>query len=98
MLHFTCDVCGQPLRDERYVAHIEVRPAFDPNEVTESDLDDDHLQQVAQLLENTDGSTESSADADQHTFRFDFCRECLDRYVTDPLGRESWRRLNFSEN
>ena len=44
MLHFTCDLCGLQLGDRRFVAKLEVYPAFDPEELDEDDLDVDHLQ------------------------------------------------------
>src|ERR1700733_11275682 len=46
MLHVTCDVCGKELRageDQRYVVKIEAFAAHDPSELTDADLDDDHM-------------------------------------------------------
>lgn len=99
MLHFSCDLCGQPLDDERFVAKVEVYPAFDPDELSEQDLDLDHLEEVAALIQEmeAEGKTPSS-DCDPKQFRFDLCAECRERYLRDPLGREALRRLNFSEN
>ena len=51
MLHFSCDACGQPVTEERFVARVEVYPAFDPDEITEADLDADNMQQVAELIQ-----------------------------------------------
>ena len=98
MLHFSCDMCGRPLSDERFVAHIEIRPAFDPDEIKEADLDVDHLQQVAEIIEDNETNGDDTAGSEPKQFRFDLCHECLQRYAQDPLGRESVRRLNFSEN
>jgi hypothetical protein len=98
MLHFSCDLCGQPLDDHRYVVRLEVFPAFDPENITEADLADDHLQEVADdlnLMELTGGQLE---DCSSKTFRFDLCTRCHAKYLKDPLGREALRRLNFSEN
>src|SRR5947209_8157413 len=53
MLHFTCDLCGKELQlheDHRYVVKIEVFAAHDPRELTEADLDDDHMEAVSELL------------------------------------------------
>ena len=36
MLHFSCDLCGRPLSDRRYVVKLEVFAAFDPDEVVEN--------------------------------------------------------------
>src|SRR5689334_12666344 len=53
MLHVTCDLCGKELRpgeDHHYVVKLEVFAAHDPAEITEADLDDDHMEAVSQLL------------------------------------------------
>ena len=99
MLHFTCDLCGQPLDDRRYVARLEVFPAFDPEEIEEDDLNADHLQAVSEMIEEmeTTGSHHDD-DCGSKEFRFDLCPACHRRFVLDPLGRDRMRRLNFSEN
>ena len=99
MLHFTCDLCGQQLGDRRYVARLEVFPAFDPEEIEEDDLNADHLQAVSEMIEEME-MTGSHYDDDcgSKEFRFDLCPNCHRRYVRDPLGRDTLRRLNFSEN
>src|SRR5262245_61181159 len=53
MLHFTCDLCGKEMlnqQESRYVVKIEVFAAHDPREITEADLDEDHMEAVSQLL------------------------------------------------
>src|SRR5947209_13958237 len=58
MVHFTCDLCGKDLTscgDPRYVVKIEAYPGFDPTEITEDDLDDDHMEEVSQLLQRDEG-------------------------------------------
>src|SRR6478672_9251164 len=53
MLHFTCDLCGKemlPGDDRRYVVKMEVYAAHDPAEITEADLDEDHMEEVSQQL------------------------------------------------
>ena len=44
MLHHTCDLCGQRIDDGRFIIRLEVFPAFDPEEITEADLDQDNLE------------------------------------------------------
>lgn len=99
MLHFTCDVCGRPLGERRFVVKMEVYPTFDAEEIDEDDLDADHLQEISELIEEMEltGNHELD-DCDSKDFRFDLCPECRKRFVKDPLGRDSMRRLNFSEN
>jgi hypothetical protein len=98
MLHFSCDLCGQPLDDRRFIVRMEVFPAFDPHDITEEDLDADHLQEVADELREMEVTGGVVEDLSPKSFRFDLCPRCHARYTKDPLGREALRRLNFSEN
>ena len=52
MLHFSCDLCGKDLPEQsaRYVVKMEAFAAADPSELTEDDLDTDHVEEMAQLL------------------------------------------------
>ncbi len=100
MLHFSCDLCGQQLCDERYVAKMEVFPAFDPEAIDEEMLEADHLQDVAETLSEMEAeginTLDDSTEAKQ--FRFDLCSTCHKKFLLDPLGRNSLNRMNFSEN
>jgi hypothetical protein len=105
MVHFTCDLCGKDLThtgDQRYVVKIAAYAGFDPNQITEDDLDDDHMEAIADLLHRQEaegGSCSPDLDAPAFKgFRFDLCPECHARFLKDPLNRESMRLLNFSEN
>jgi len=99
MLHFSCDLCGRSIDHERYTARVEVAPAFDPDEVTEEDLDADHLDEIAESLSELESTGDFEADAlSPKKFRFDLCPMCWKRYCKDPLGRDTARRLNFSQN
>jgi len=104
MLHFTCDGCGKPVDEERFVARIEVYPAFDPDQLTEADLDADHLAEMSQLLEDMDlsdadaDSVDAESEDGSRQLRLDLCHSCRKRFLADPLGREGQRRLRFSEN
>jgi hypothetical protein len=99
MLHFSCDLCGQHLGDRRYVVKLEVYPAFDPEEFDETDLDEDHLQEVSEMIEEMEATGNCELeDCSAKQLRFDLCPNCRRRFVKDPLGRDALRRLNFSEN
>lgn len=98
MIHFTCDVCGKELRpgqQQRFVIKIEAAPAQAPGELTEEDLDEDNLEAVSQILQESE-SLELPA-ARQH-FRFDLCCECHRRFLVDPLGKKQNLSLFASEN
>src|SRR5580692_7732762 len=74
MLHFTCDHCGKELRngDDRYVVKIEVFAAHDPAEITEDDLEEDHMEAVSQILEELEDGVCEVEPASKH-FRYDLC-------------------------
>jgi hypothetical protein len=103
MLRVTCDLCGKELapgHDHRFVVKMEVFAAHDPAKITESDLDDDHMEAVSELLRDMEDNPEDPdvvEPAYKH-FRYDLCPECHTRFVRDPLGKESAQKFDFSEN
>lgn len=99
MLHFSCDLCGSQLDDRRFVVQLEVYPAFDPDQLTPADLDDDHLEQIADQLASKDsGDALNAENCETKKLRFDLCPRCHHRFLRDPLGREAARRLSYSKN
>jgi hypothetical protein len=102
MLHVTCDLCGKKLRpaeDHHYVVKIEAFAAHDPSEITEEDLDEDHMEAVSKLLRNLEENPDSiEIAAPYQNFRYDLCSDCHQRFVRDPLGRENVQKLHFSKN
>jgi hypothetical protein len=103
MVHITCDLCGKEISLEgrhRYVVKIEVFAAHDPTEITEADLDGDHLEAVSEILreaEETMIDPEETAPAYKN-IRFDLCPSCHQKFLRDPLGREAVQKFDFSEN
>ena len=102
MLHFTCDMCGKDLlvnEDVRYVVKIEVYAAYDPMEITEEDLEKDHMEEISQLIEEMeDMDAEELEDGVYKSFRFDLCPMCQKKFIRNPLVRQPGTRLGFSEN
>ncbi len=105
MLHITCDLCGTELRpgQDHYVVKIEVFARHDPAQLTEADLEEDHMEAVSQLLRELDD--DQSAEAIQparHHLRYDLCPECRQRYLDNPLNKdlvkEAAQKFDFSEN
>jgi hypothetical protein len=103
MLHITCDYCHRdilPGNSHRYVVKIEVFAAHDPAELTEEDLDEDHMEAVSQLLRDAE---DQLVDPDATTpaykkFRYDLCPECHKKFLSDPLGKDGAQKFHFSEN
>jgi hypothetical protein len=101
MLHVTCDLCGKELRpgdDQRYVVKVELFAAHDPAEITEEDLDEDHMEAVSQLLREMEENGLEEIDDSQQNFRYDLCAACRAKFARDPLGREVAQKFDFSEN
>ncbi len=102
MLRITCDLCGKELRppgDHHYVVKIEAYPAHDPREITEADLDEDHMEAVSQLLRDMEENADEVQVAAPHkSFRYDLCSECHQKFVRDPLAKEPGQKFDFSKN
>lgn len=100
MVHYSCDLCGQALSNKRFIVKLEVIPAPGHGDLTEADLDSDHLQQVAEMLDDLDlndavpGLDEFSTQKKE----FDLCPECRRAFLSNPLGRGPHRRFKFSGN
>src|SRR5262245_23838319 len=91
MLRVSCDGCGKELQPgkDHHVVKIEVFTARDPAELTEADLDDDHLEAVAELLQQLEQAEDSlSPEPACRNLRYDLCSACRTRYLRDPLGKE----------
>ncbi len=102
MLHITCDHCGKELRpgeDQRYVVKIEAYAAHDPAEITEADLDEDHMEALSQTLRELEENDATADVAEPYKqFRFDLCGECHKKFVQNPLAKEAAQKFDFSEN
>jgi hypothetical protein len=104
MLHFSCDICGKdmtPGGETRYVVKMEAFAATDPAELTDTDLDTDHVEEMAQLLtemEEAGAGDGPDVPPARKAMRFDLCPCCYRKFVADPLGRESAAKFDFSEN
>ena len=110
MLHYSCDLCKRPIdahADVRHVVKIEVFQAVEDVEEAgccgaEARADEaDHLEEMQDLLESID-----DRDLDQddpfgegtHCLRFDLCDACRQRFLKNPLGMKTGKKLDFSQN
>ena len=101
MRYFSCDICGTGMTEEssdRFIVKFEAAPATPATELTEVDLDQDHLDTMAEMLEDLD---EDNLDALTPTIRlmeYDLCRRCMDKMLADPLGRQRTSTPRYSTN
>jgi uncharacterized protein YlaI len=99
MKHYTCDLCGRPISEERYTARIEIAAAFDPDTLPVASPDDDSLEQIADEIEALDDTGQFDLpETGPRQFEFDLCPACQRRLVRDPLNRAAKKQLNFSPN
>jgi len=102
MMHFSCDLCGKDLSDQasRYVVKMEAFAASNPAELTTGDLDTDHVEEMAQLLNEIEDGERSAPEELPVCCkkRFDLCLGCYRKFVKDPLNRDAATRFDFSEN
>ena len=102
MLQVTCDLCGKqvfPGDHYHFVVKIEVFAAQDPRELTEADLDDDHMEAISELLRDEDNLPDPEVAAPAYkNFRYDLCPRCHKKFVKDPLSKEAAQKFHFSEN
>ena len=99
MIHYTCDRCGRSLGKERYQAHIEVAPMYDPDEVTEEDLNADHLQQIVEEISKLESTGDFEIEeTGPRQMRFDFCRGCAQQFMKSPFQPKLPQRVTYSEN
>ena len=102
MVHVTCDLCGKALHPgegEHFVVKIEAFAAEDPAELTDADLEEDHLEAIGEILRELEES-DGAPDVPPATrrLRYDLCSDCHQRFVRDPLGKECSQKVTFSKN
>lgn len=101
MMHFSCDICGKdmtPDGTERYVLKMEAFAATDPAELTDEDLETDHVEEMARMLCEMEDAEEEPLPPTCKKMRFDLCPVCFRKFVKDPLGRETAAKFDFSQN
>src|SRR5262245_8535880 len=98
MLHFSCDICGKdmtPNSSARFVVKMEAFAATDPAELTDDDLDADHVEEMAQMLDELDDGDAPPLPPAAKKMQFDMCPACYRKFLADPLGRENANKFDF---
>ena len=88
----TCDMCGNELlidEDVRYISEIQVYAAYDPLEITASDLKKDFRGAISELIKKMKRLCPKKAQNSVYkAFSFDLCCKCQRKYIKEPLGKE----------
>ena len=99
MIHYTCDLCGCSINEERFVAKIEVTSVLNDQDLTEDDLDSDHLEDIAAQIESLESTGEFVLEeTGPRNFQYDLCHSCCQQYMKAPLAPAQRARLNYSQN
>lgn len=102
MIHYTCDCCKRiidPNDDVRYTVKMEVYASAEGLADAPLDDDRDHLEELTDILDQlVDLGDDEDAEETCTTMRFDLCPECQKRFMKNPIGRETSKQLNFSQN
>ncbi len=100
MIHYSCDLCGQPIPREacRYEVKIEIRLAMDAPDpfLDPADLGEEDAPAFLDFLEQDDVDF-----SDENVFkvlRFDLCPHCHAAYLNDPLPPARRMSLGHLEN
>ncbi|MDG2381179.1 MAG: hypothetical protein P8N76_05855 [Pirellulaceae bacterium] len=103
MIHYSCDRCGRPVdpNDElRYVVRVEIEAVMEPidGEVIEDD-DRDHLMELHEIMEHAeDAENPLIGEGVYQRKRYDLCSDCHRQFLRNPVGRETAKLMDFSEN
>lgn len=101
MTHYSCDMCGKDVTnaDDHFILVAHISPAEDYSALTEEDLDEDHLAQLGEALKQLEAQGKECLDQTRPVHvRLDLCGLCRHELLTNPIGRSSLLKLNFSEN
>jgi len=104
MSQFTCHCCqqvfdknSQPCFVVRMTAFLDIEPYFD--ETDYDDTDRDNLSVLADTLEKVYPIPDPTLHDDQTEKEYRLCSDCYQRFMADPVGRESAiNPISFSEN
>jgi hypothetical protein len=102
MMAYQCDHCGTMMsaRDERrYIVRMEVQAIEPLAELTEADLERDHLRDMAAYLEELEELPEElTASVRSRAMEYDLCPTCAEKFIADPFGKNTERTTTFSSN
>lgn len=101
MIHYSCDRCQRLIETEdeiRYVVRLEIEAKLGDNVFADED-DQDHLLEIHEILERQDDERDALVDDEVYSRkRFDLCSRCYKEYLRNPMGKETTKSIDFSQN
>ncbi len=106
MRHFSCDLCGKTLTphcDNHYAVRIEgfaVTEAVGFDDTADTDAVEE-MDELLSELERNESQSEFETIEMPSAFakkEYDLCGHCYAKFLSDPLGLDSRRKLPFSRN
>lgn len=88
MIVYQCDACGAriPRDGLRYTVNIDVRAAYDQQEIGLAELVRDHRRELLSLIDSLRGQPESEIEESVYkAIKLDLCPSCQRMYIRDPL-------------
>lgn len=106
MLHYSCDMCKRPIDTRSEVRHVVKMEVFQAVEECgcDDELDElDHLEEMQEMLERMedeplDDRVEDFEEEATRVLRFDLCENCRNKFLKNPLGARTGKKLDFSNN
>ncbi|WP_020468952.1 hypothetical protein [Zavarzinella formosa] len=98
MIRYSCDMCGKDLtkvQEGRFVLKMESCAVIPTEELTDEDMDADHLEEIGELLSRGEELPEPIPSA--RSFSFDLCHFCHAKFLANPLNVQL-PKFDFSEN
>lgn len=89
MQTYRCDGCGVEIQkgNLRYTLSIDIRAAYDKQEIGLTDLVRDHRAELVSLIEKMeDKSSEELEESVYKAFKYDLCPACQRAYIRNPLA------------
>ncbi len=89
MIQYQCDGCGKtlPRHALRYTVTVDVRAAYEKQEIGLADLIRDHRQEILALIDSLE--TKSPKEVEESVYKniqLDLCPSCQKAYIRNPLG------------
>jgi hypothetical protein len=77
---------------------MEVYASLDPTD-DELDGDEDHLQEIQDILERMDDAEDDRLGDDVYQqFHYDLCAGCRKKFLKNPLSKPTVSHFDFSKN